>query len=96
MQEKTARLIMRSKIQENDLYLLSSCGLSGIKNSWFKEKTILNILTRFHEDFEWTLDIFFDELQAAYLEDAQYDVFTYDEIEDLVKEEKLFMLGRLM
>lgn len=96
MQEKTVRLIIRSEIQDNDLYLLSSFGLVGITSSWFKENTILKILSRFDEDKEWLVNIFFDELEAAYLEDSQFDVYTYEEVENLIKEEKLFILGRFI
>lgn len=91
------RLIIRSRIKENDLCLLSSFGLNGIKNSWFKANIIKDILARFDdEDKEYLLEIFFDELESAYLADSQFDVYTYEEVSELIKEEALFMLGRLV
>lgn len=97
MQEKTMRLIIRTRIRENDLFLLSSFGLEGIKRSWFKEKTILDIISRFTDDRDesYVLDLFFDELATEYINDSQFDNFTLEEIIDFIKEEKSFMLGRL-
>lgn len=87
---------MRYKINSNKTILLSAFGLKGISQSWFKSKIIIKILSRFTEDPKVITDIFFDELLKTYLEDSQFDTFTYQEVEEFIKEEELFMLGRVL
>lgn len=79
-------------IEANKTMLLACFGYQGITRSQFKMGIIESILGELKGEYEQLVGEFFDELREYYLHDRSLRMFTVEEINKMIAEEKAYMI----